>query len=93
MTPGVQAGLNVGGSSSGQQVGLSIFGPVFRGVRALMYNSFEERAMIQAASGNDAVPHVVVGVMPPGFRVPGTPRVRNSGCTRSPRDCRSACVR
>jgi hypothetical protein len=26
MTPGVQAGLNVGGSSSGQQVGLSIFG-------------------------------------------------------------------
>ena len=26
MTPGVQAGINVGGSSSGQQVGLSIFG-------------------------------------------------------------------
>jgi hypothetical protein len=26
MTPGVQAGLNVGGSSSGQQVGLSIYG-------------------------------------------------------------------
>jgi hypothetical protein len=26
MTPGVQAGLNVGGSASGQQVGLSIFG-------------------------------------------------------------------
>jgi glycosyltransferase involved in cell wall biosynthesis len=43
-------------------VGLSIFGPIFRGVRALMYNSFEERAMIQAVSGNDAVPHVVVGV-------------------------------
>jgi len=43
-------------------VGLSIFAPVFRGVRALMYNSFEERAMIQAVSGNDAVPHVVVGV-------------------------------
>lgn len=43
-------------------VGLAVFGPIFRGVRALMYNSFEERAMIQAASGNDAVPHVVVGV-------------------------------
>ena len=29
-------------------IGLSIFGPVFRGVRAVMYNSPEERAMIQA---------------------------------------------
>jgi glycosyltransferase involved in cell wall biosynthesis len=48
-------------------VGLSIFGPIFRGVRALMYNSFEERAMIQAVSGNDAVPEVVVGV---GSEVP-----------------------
>jgi glycosyltransferase involved in cell wall biosynthesis len=48
-------------------VGLSIFGPIFRGVRGLMYNSFEERAMIQAVSGNDAVPHVVVGV---GSEVP-----------------------
>jgi glycosyltransferase involved in cell wall biosynthesis len=48
-------------------IGLSIFGPVFRGVRAIMYNSFEERAMIQAVSGNDAVPHVVVGV---GSEVP-----------------------
>ena len=43
-------------------IGLSIFGPVFRGVRALMYNSHEERAMIQAASGNQSVPGVVVGV-------------------------------
>jgi glycosyltransferase involved in cell wall biosynthesis len=48
-------------------VGLSVFGPVFRGVRALMYNSFEERAMIQAVSGNTAVPNVVVGV---GSEVP-----------------------
>jgi glycosyltransferase involved in cell wall biosynthesis len=39
-----------------------MFGPVFRGVRALMYNSPEERAMIQAAAGNAAVPGVVVGV-------------------------------
>jgi glycosyltransferase involved in cell wall biosynthesis len=43
-------------------VGLSIFGPIFRGVRAVMYNSFEERAMIQAAFGNAGVPHVVVGI-------------------------------
>ncbi len=43
-------------------VSLSIFGPVFRGVRALMYNSPEERAMITAAAHNDAVPGVVVGV-------------------------------
>jgi glycosyltransferase involved in cell wall biosynthesis len=43
-------------------IGLSIFGPVFRSVRALMYNSYEERAMIQAASGNTDVPEVVVGV-------------------------------
>jgi glycosyltransferase involved in cell wall biosynthesis len=48
-------------------VGLSIFGPIFRGARALMYNSFEERAMIQAVSGNAGVPHVVVGV---GSEVP-----------------------
>jgi len=43
-------------------IGLSIFGPVFRGVRAVMYNSPEECAMIRAASGNDRVPGVVVGV-------------------------------
>src|SRR5262249_24551400 len=43
-------------------IALSIFGPVFRGVRALMYNSPEERAMINAASGNGDVPGVVVGV-------------------------------
>lgn len=43
-------------------IGLSIFGPVFRGVRAVMYNSHEEQAMIHAATGNQAVPGVVVGV-------------------------------
>jgi glycosyltransferase involved in cell wall biosynthesis len=45
-----------------EAIGLSIFGPVLRGVRALMYNSPEERAMIEAAAGNQAVPGVVVGV-------------------------------
>ncbi len=43
-------------------LGLSIFGPVFRAARAVMYNSPEERAIIQAASGNTAVPGVVVGI-------------------------------
>ncbi|MCR4373391.1 MAG: glycosyltransferase [Acidobacteria bacterium] len=43
-------------------VGLGLFGPVFRGVRALMYNSYEERALIHGVSGNQAVPGVVVGV-------------------------------
>ena len=43
-------------------LGLSMFGPIFRGVRALMYNSFEERAVIQAAADNRQVPGVVVGV-------------------------------
>ena len=35
-------------------IGLSIFGPVFRGVRAVMYNSFEERALIQGATAPSA---------------------------------------
>ena len=37
-------------------LGLSIFGPVFRGVRALMYNSVEERALIQTLSSNQPRP-------------------------------------
>jgi glycosyltransferase involved in cell wall biosynthesis len=43
-------------------LGLAIFAPIFRSVRAIMYNSFEEQALIQAASGNTSVPGVVVGV-------------------------------
>jgi glycosyltransferase involved in cell wall biosynthesis len=52
-------------------VGLSIFKPIFKGVRALMYNSPEERAMIEALSGNRNVPSVVVGV---GSDVPANPQ-------------------
>jgi glycosyltransferase involved in cell wall biosynthesis len=48
-------------------IGLAIFPPIFRGVRALMYNSPEERAMIQAVSHNEEVPGVVVGI---GSEVP-----------------------
>jgi glycosyltransferase involved in cell wall biosynthesis len=65
-------------------VGLSIFKPVFRGVRALMYNSPEERAMIQAVSGNERVPSIVVGI---GSDVPSNPqpaRFRNKFNIRGP---------
>jgi glycosyltransferase involved in cell wall biosynthesis len=48
-------------------LGLWILGSLVRGVRAIMYNSFEERAVIQRVSGNEDVPEVVVGV---GSNVP-----------------------
>jgi glycosyltransferase involved in cell wall biosynthesis len=48
-------------------LGLEIFKPVFRGVRAIMYNSFEERALITTLSSNAHVPGVVVGI---GSRIP-----------------------
>lgn len=43
-------------------MGLGIMPPVFRGARAIMYNSNEERALIQTLAGNQDVPGVVVGV-------------------------------
>ena len=43
-------------------IGLAIFQPIFRGVRAIMYNTPEERAAIHAVAGNQDVPGVVVGV-------------------------------
>jgi glycosyltransferase involved in cell wall biosynthesis len=43
-------------------IGLTMFQSIFQGVRAVMYNSHEERTMIQAASGNRDVPGVVVGI-------------------------------
>ncbi len=54
-----------------EAIGLSIFAPIFRGVRALMYNSPEERVMIESVSGNQHVPGVVVGV---GSNVPPNPQ-------------------
>ena len=48
-------------------IALSMFGPIFRGVRAVMYNSPEERAMITRLTGNTDVPGVVVGI---GSEVP-----------------------
>ena len=52
-------------------IGLSIFQPLFRSVRAVMYNSPEEQAMINAVSHNEAVPGVVVGI---GSNVPAAPQ-------------------
>ncbi len=52
-------------------LGLHIFGPTFRSVRALMYNSHEERALIHGVSGNEQVPGVVVGI---GSEVPSDPQ-------------------
>jgi len=48
-------------------IALALFGPIFRGVRAIMYNSLEEQAMLTALTGNTDVPSVVVGV---GSEVP-----------------------
>jgi glycosyltransferase involved in cell wall biosynthesis len=42
--------------------GLSIFPPLFRMPRAIVYNSVEERALIETVSGNKDVPGDVVGV-------------------------------
>jgi glycosyltransferase involved in cell wall biosynthesis len=50
-------------------IGLALFPPVFRGVGALMFNSLEERAMIQHVAGGE-LPGVVVGV---GSDVPADP--------------------
>ncbi len=43
-------------------LGLAISARTFRGARALMYNSHEERALIHAVARNQHVPGVVVGV-------------------------------
>jgi glycosyltransferase involved in cell wall biosynthesis len=43
-------------------LGLTMFGPIFRGVRAIMYNSPEEQALIHAATSNDHVPGIIVGI-------------------------------
>jgi glycosyltransferase involved in cell wall biosynthesis len=52
-------------------MGLSLLPPVLRGVRAIMYNSVEERQQLQALSHNDDVPGVVVGI---GSDIPQDPR-------------------
>jgi glycosyltransferase involved in cell wall biosynthesis len=65
-------------------LGLALFPPIFRGVRAIMYNSFEERALIHAVARNEHVPGVVVGV---GSEIPSevsAERAREKFDLRSP---------
>jgi glycosyltransferase involved in cell wall biosynthesis len=50
--------------------GVSIFGPVFRAARALMFNSLEERALIEGVSQRTG-PGIVVGV---GSEIPEQPQ-------------------
>ena len=52
-------------------MGLSLLPPVLRGVRAIMYNSLEEQHQLQALSGNQHVPGVVVGI---GSDIPADPQ-------------------
>ncbi len=52
-------------------IGLGISPRIFRSVRALMYNSPEEKRLIQAVSRNHDVPSVVVGI---GSEIPERPR-------------------
>src|SRR5581483_11159410 len=67
-----------------ETIGLSIFTPVFRNVRALMYNSPEERAMIHAVSSNHDVPGVVVGVGSEVAQNPQPSRFRQKYNIRGP---------
>src|SRR6185436_11693442 len=65
-------------------LGLALFPPIFRGVRAIMYNSLEEQALVNALSSNTHVPGVVVGI---GSQIPDAvqpDRVKNEFGLRHP---------
>ena len=64
-------------------IGLAIFQPIFRGVRAIMYNSHEEQALINSVSSNQHVPGVVVGV---GSDIPSDVRPERARQTFGLRD-------
>ena len=54
-----------------EAIGLALSPRIFRGVRALMYNSPEEKRLIQTVSNNHDVPGVVVGI---GSEIPLRPQ-------------------
>ena len=54
-----------------ETIGVRAFRDVFRGARAILYNSPEERSLIEAVAGNPQVPGVVVGA---GADVPQNPQ-------------------
>lgn len=64
--------------------GLAIFAPLLRGVRGLMYNSPEERTLLQGIAGNQQVPSVVVGVGSEVPQNPQPPRFRQKHGIRGP---------
>lgn len=53
-----------------EALGLAIFPPVLRAARAVMFNSPEERAALQAMAGPSPLPGVVVGI---GSEIPDHP--------------------
>lgn len=65
-------------------IGLTMFQSIFRGVRAVMYNSHEERTMIHAAAGNREIPGVVVGVGSEIAQNPQAARFRQKYNVRGP---------
>jgi glycosyltransferase involved in cell wall biosynthesis len=65
-------------------IGLSVFKPIFGHARALMYNSPEERAMIQAIASNQNVPSVVVGIGSDVAANPQAARFRQKYDVREP---------
>ncbi|MEP7304787.1 MAG: glycosyltransferase family 4 protein [Acidobacteriota bacterium] len=65
-------------------IGLTMFRSIFQGVRAVMYNSHEERTMIQAASGNHDLPSVVVGIGSDIAQSPQPGRFRQKYSIRGP---------
>ena len=54
-----------------EAIGLAMSSRIFRGVRAVMYNSPEEKRMIQSVSNNHDVPGIVVGI---GSEIPQRPQ-------------------
>jgi len=67
-----------------ETIGLSIFPALFRSVRAVMYNSPEERLMIGRVSANEHIPGVVVGVGSDVSQNPQPARFRSKFNIRGP---------
>lgn len=54
-----------------ETIGVRAFHDIFRGARAILYNSPEERSLIHAVTGNPHVPGIIVGA---GADVPQNPQ-------------------
>ena len=58
-------------ADSHPSIGAGIFADVFRGARAIVYDSAEERSLVQSVMANQDVPNIVVGA---GADVPQSPQ-------------------